>query len=37
MSKTITVIKVANERAEDQILAPNSHNHGHVATAFAWS
>lgn len=22
---------------QDQILAPNSHNHGHVSTAFAWS
>ena len=25
------------QQAEDKILAPNSHNHGHVTTAFAWA
>ncbi len=34
---TITLVEVATERSEDQILAPNANNHGHVSTAFAWS
>jgi len=33
----ITITQVATERSEDQILAPNANNHGHVSTAFAWS
>lgn len=34
---TITIKEVAPQPAEDKILAPNSHNHGHVSTAFAWA
>ncbi len=33
----ITIKEVATQQAEDKILAPNSHNHGHVTTAFAWA
>ena len=33
----IAISEVATERADDQILAPNANNHGHVSTAFAWS
>lgn len=37
MIDAITVRKVESVRAEEQILAPNSHNHAATATAFAWS
>lgn len=36
MTKLI-ITEVATERSDDQILAPNANNHGHVSTAFAWS
>ena len=35
--ESITVTAIATERTEEQILAPNANNHGHVSTAFAWS
>lgn len=35
--KKITVKQVATERAEEKLLAPNSNNHAHVSTAFAWA
>jgi len=35
--KKITIAQVNVEVVEDKVLAPNSHNHGHVSTAFAWS
>ncbi len=33
----LNITEVATERSDDQILAPNANNHGHVSTAFAWS
>lgn len=33
----IAITEVATERSQEQILAPNANNHGHVSTAFAWS
>lgn len=33
----IVISEVATERSDEQILAPNANNHGHVSTAFAWS
>lgn len=35
--QTIAITPIATERYEDQILAPNANNHGHVSTAFAWA
>ncbi|NYD68191.1 hypothetical protein BJ972_002710 [Agromyces atrinae] len=35
--QNITVTQIATERSEEQILAPNANNHGHVSTAFAWA
>ncbi|PJJ81228.1 hypothetical protein CLV85_0399 [Salinibacterium amurskyense] len=35
--QTIAITPIATERNEDQILAPNANNHGHVSTAFAWA
>lgn len=35
--KKIAVKPVATERAEAQLLAPNSNNHATVSTAFAWA
>ncbi len=33
----IQITEIAAQVADDAILAPNSHNHGHTTTAFAWS
>lgn len=33
----IAISEVVEVVAEDAILAPNSHNHGHTTTVFAWS
>ncbi|VEG28962.1 Uncharacterised protein [Actinomyces howellii] len=33
----ITIVTVEDKRAEEAVLAPNSHHHGHVATSFSWS
>ncbi|WP_269847949.1 hypothetical protein [Glycomyces salinus] len=35
--KKIVVKPIATERAEEKLLAPNSNNHAHVSTAFAWA
>lgn len=33
----ITIAAVEDKRADETVLAPNSHHHGHVATSFSWA
>lgn len=35
--REITIVEVEERRAEETVLAPNSHHHGHVATSFSWT
>lgn len=34
---SIEISEVVAQVEEDAILAPNSHNHGHTTTVFAWN